>query len=204
MEDLLDAGTVENAQAVTGKVGRGLKTASQAASSVFGSLGDITKIGLDKTANKPVWLTAIAGGGGLVAGVKSIKNILKSFSVMFTPMQDPKVGWLPRMIQGILQGGLALGLTAPFLGRKNIFAEQIDGRPAVPIKSLVGAGVASVLLSIVMKLAEGTSTWRKIPVLGPSMQEIAETVVGATREMTVPTEQGQGQGGMPGGMPGQG
>lgn len=201
IEDLLHRDTVESTRSITGKVGNGLKTAGQAAAAIFGSLGDITKLGIDKTTSKPVWLTAIAGAGGLIAAVKSIKNILKSFSTMIRPNQDPKVGWLPRMLQGVLQGGLALGLTAPFLGRKNIFTEQIDGKPAVPIKSIVGAAVASFLLGIAIKLAEATSVWRKVPIIGPAMQEIAETVIGATREVTVPTEQGQRQG--PGaGIPG--
>ena len=199
---MLHKDVVEKTQAVTDKGLKALKTAGAATSSVFASLGDITKVGLNKTAANPVWITAIAGLGGLVAGVKSVKNILKSVSTMMVPMQDTKLGWLPDGILGILQGGLFFGLTSAFFGKKNLFTEISDGKPVVRMKTLASAAIAPFGWSVLMNLAKATSILRKIPIIGPALQQICEIIFGAGREMTVGTDSnpqaGAGAPAMPG------
>ncbi|MDA1021051.1 MAG: hypothetical protein O2962_05840 [Cyanobacteria bacterium] len=185
---LLHKDVVAKTQAVTNNGLNALRTAGAATSSIVASLGDITKLGLNKTAANPVWITAIAGLGGLVTGVKSVKNILKSVSTMMVPTQDLKLGWLPHGIMGILQGGLFFGLTSAFFGKHNLFTEISDGKPVVRMKTLAGAAIAPFGLSVLMNLAKATSILRKIPILGPALQEICETIFGAGREMTVGTD----------------
>lgn len=201
LEGLLDERTVGAARGVADKVTEGVKTATTAAGSIFSSLGDITKIGLNKTASSPAWVTGLSGGIGLIAGIKAVKNLLNSAATFIQPMRDPNLGWLPHTLIGLLQGGLCFGLTAPFFGRHNLFTEHIDGKPVVRIKTLVGATLAPFMLGVFMNLAKGVSRVRKIPFIGPPLEDICKTIFGASREITVATESNP-QAGAPGaGMP---
>lgn len=180
---------IEKTQNITNQVSDSFKTASSTISTIFSRLGEITGVSLDKAAANPAAVTAIAGIGGLIAGIKAIKNITKGASIAFNPMKDPKLGWLPYELLGILQGGLFFGLTSTFFGKHNLFTEQINGRPVVRIKTLLGATLAPFVLGIFMTLAQGRSVLRNIPLIGPALQDISETIFGAAKSVTVATEQ---------------
>ncbi len=77
---------------------------------------------------------------------------------------------------------------APFIGKKNIFSEEVDGHSVVKVKSIVGAALAPFLLSTMISLGEGVSILRKIPLVGRSLQEIFDGVFGGIHALTVPSE----------------
>lgn len=189
LPELMSDSVIEKTQNITNQVSDSLKTASSTISTIFSRLGEITGVGLDTAASNPAAVTTLAGIGGLIAGVKALRNISKSASIGINPMKDPKLGWLPYAFLGILQGGLFFGLTSTFFGKHNLFTEQIDGRPVVRIKTLLGAALAPFILGIFITLAQGRSALRNIPLLGPALEDICKTVFGAAKSITVGTEE---------------
>ncbi len=202
LDDLMHPETIDKAKDWTEKITDFFKIAGDATNKVFSQLGDITNVGINKTASNPMIVTAGAAIVGLIAGLKAVKNILHGIKVAMDPKSDPKLGWLPHEILGILQGGLFFGLTSSFFGKRNFLTEFQNGKPVVKVKSIIGVGVAALGLSVAMALAKSTSVFRKVPLIGPAMQEISETVFGAAKEVTVPTEDNQNAAGHGAALPG--
>ncbi len=200
LDDLMHAETIDKARGWTQKITELFNTIGKSSSQIFSQLGDITNVGINKTASSPLLVTGGAAVIGLGAGLKAIKNILHGVKVGMNPKIDPKLGWLPHEGLGILQGGLSFGLLATFLGKKNLFTEIEDGKPVVKVKSLVAALLACVGVSSAMGLAQGVSVLRKIPFIGAALQEIFETLFGAAKEVTVPIEENANPHGAPPGM----
>ncbi len=204
LDALMNPETIDRAQDLTTRITNLFGTASDSVNKVFSQLGDITNIGINKTASNPTIVTAGAGLIGIIAGLKAVKNIIHGVKVALNSKEDPKLGWLPHELLGILQGGLFFGLTSSFFGKRNFLTEFQDGKPVVKVKSIIGVGVAALGLSVLMSLAKGISVFRKIPFIGPALQEISETVFGAAKEITVETEKNpnaEAGGGIPG-LPG--
>lgn len=204
LDELMKPEIIDKAQDWTEKITDFFKMTGDSAGKVFSQVGDITNVGLNKTAGNPMLVTVGAAAIGVVAGLKAVKNIIHGIKIALDPKGDPKLGWLPHELLGILQGGLFFGLTSSFFGKRNFLTEFQDGKPVVKIKSLVGVGAASLALSIAMSLAKGTSVLHKIPLIGPALQQISEAIFGAATELTVPTdknanaEHGAGAPAMPG------
>ena len=188
LDELMNPETVNKAQDLTQKISDLLALVGNSTAKVFSQLGDITNVGINKTAGNPMIVTVGALALGLVAGLKSVKNIIHGVKVAMNSKADPKLGWLPHELLGILQGGLCFGLTSSFLGKRNPFTEMQDGKPVVKVNSLVGAGAAALGLSVAMNLAKGVSVLHKIPFIGSALQEISEMIFGAAKEVTVATE----------------
>ena len=190
LDELMHAETIDKAQSLTQKATDLLQMAGAAINKVFSQLGDITNIGINKSADSPMIVTVGAGVIGLIAGLKAVKNILHGFKVALTPNRDPKLGWLPHEFLGLLQGGLFFGLTSSFFGKRNFLTEFQDGKPVVKLKSLTGLVLACLGFSSAMNLAKGpgNSLLAKIPIIGPALQGISEAIFGAATELTVTTE----------------
>ncbi len=187
--DLMNPEIIDKAKDWTERITDFFKLASDAAGKVFSQLGDITNIGINKTASSPMLVTVGAAGVGLVAGLKAVKNIIHGVSVAIDSKKDTKLGWLPYELLGILQGGLFFGLMSPFFGKRNFLTEFQDGKPVVKMKSITGLALACLGFSGAMNLAKGAgnSLLAKIPIIGPLLQQIFETIFGAQREVTVAT-----------------
>jgi hypothetical protein len=136
---------IDTVQKWIGKAGDGLNVAKEATGNIFSSLSGITKLGLKKSTSNSTATTFIAGGGSIVAGLLSVKSLISTFK----HLTDPKTGsWLLSGIQTILQGGVAVGLGAPFFGKgeKSPFIKRVDGEDVVEVKALLGGVGASLLL----------------------------------------------------------
>jgi hypothetical protein len=136
---------IDTVQKWLGKAGEGLNTAKEATGNIFGSLGGISKLGIKKSTSNPTATTIIAGGGSVVAGLFSVRSLINTFK----HFADPKTGsWLLSALQTVIQGGVAVGLGAPFLGKgeKSPFISRVDGEDVVEVKALLGGVAASTLI----------------------------------------------------------
>lgn len=136
---------IDTLQKWIGKAGEGLNTAKEATGNIFSSLGGISKLGIKKSTSNPTATTIIAGGGSVIAGLFSVKSLINTFK----HLTDPKTGsWLLSALQTVIQGGVAVGLGAPFLGKgeKSPFISRVDGEDVVEVKALLGGVAASTLI----------------------------------------------------------
>lgn len=204
LDELMNPATIDKAQDWTQKITGWVKLAGGSVSQVFSQLGDITNLGINKTASNPLVVTIAAAGLGLVMGLKSLKNITHGIKVAVDPKADHKLGWIPHEILGLLQGGLFFGLTSSFFGKRNFLTEFQDGKPVVKINSIIGLALACLGFGSAMNLAKGpgNSVLAKIPFIGPALQQIFEVIFGAAKELTVPTESNPNAAEHGAGMPG--
>lgn len=163
--------------------------AKHASVSIFDNISEFGKMILQKTTDNKTATTVLAALGSVYAGILASKNIVNSVKVLHDPKGDQKVSWLFYALQGILEGGLAIGLASPFLGVKSFFSKVIDGRNVVQTRMIAGAVVAPMLLGTLIKIAQGASIFNKLPLgIGPALENIFGTISGAAREITTPRE----------------
>lgn len=160
-----------------------LKDTGSAVGKLFESLKDVTRLGVVKTANNSTAITGVAGVGAVIAGISSLKNLLKTSRIFFDPKSD-KVPWIMHGLQTLLQGGLAFGLASPFMGSKSPFMKTINGKDVVQLKTMIGAAIAPFLLGTFIKTAQGSSVFAK----SNNLKEIAEDLTSGVKEMTTNTE----------------
>jgi hypothetical protein len=144
---------IDTVQRLLGKAGDGLSTAGSATKEILGSLGSISNVAIRKSTSNPTATTVIAGGGSAIAGLLSFRSLINTFK-HFT---DPKTGsWVLSGLQAIIQGGVAVGLGAPFFGKgeKSPFIKRIDGEDVVEVKAILGGVGASLLLSALTALSQ--------------------------------------------------
>lgn len=179
---------IDTVQKWIGKAGDGLNTAKEATGNIFGSLGGISKLGLKKSTSNPTATTVIAGAGSILTGLLSIKNLFSTFKAWKDPKQP--IPWPVDLIKSILQGGVSLGLAAPFLGKgeKSPFIKRVDGEDVVEIKALLGGigGIAG--LSLMTQLGLGTSPLNKIPIAGKLLKDIFGDGLDATKQLSTSGE----------------
>ena len=169
--------------------------------SKFGrSSGELLTEGVSKTKQSETLFSSLAIGIGAISGIYSIKNLLKSTRSFIDPKSEPKLSWPIFLGQGLLQGGLAAGMLAPFLGIKNIFSSVVNGKNVVKIRMLWGAVLAPIVLGVTMGIANGTSALTKLPLVGKPLKEIFGTLFGAVRSITTPASNPVNPN-MPGGLP---
>ena len=111
---------------------------------------------------------------------------------MFKNFADPKSGsWLLSGLQALLQGGVAVGLAAPFIGKghKSPFIKSVNGENVVQVKALLGGVFASVLLWAFNALSENRMpVISKIPVLNKLAGGIAQDLKGGIQHVTTGQE----------------
>ncbi len=202
IQELLETETINKAQQMTEKAVGALKVTSQAAGTALTSSVALAKFGLGQLTLHPNLITGLMVGGGLLAGVKSIQNFMRAITHWYNDMREPLISWFPYAVQGVLCGGLAAGMGAEFFGKRSIFSTTEDGKSVFKLKTLIGASLAPILLSVGINLAKGQSIIRKIPFIGKPMQEIAKDLAAGIKTVTVSTDnQGQQKQGAPGGNP---
>ncbi len=172
----------------TAVAGGFVKQAKEASGDIFQHLGSLGKnLAQQATTNKTA-TTGIAALGALYAGILSIRNLLNGVEKFTNPKADERISWVVYTLQALLQGGLALGLAAPFLGMKSLFNQVINGQNIVQMRLIVGAVLAPMLLGIAMKITQGVSILNKLPFIGHPIEQIFQTVSKATREITISPE----------------
>ena len=183
---------IDTAQRWIGKGTEGVKKAGTATGEILSSVGTLSKMGLSKSSTNPLATTAIGGGGAVLAGMFSFKNVLN----MFKNFADPKSGsWVLSGLQALLQGGVAVGLAAPFLGKgdKSPFIKNINGENVVQVKALLGGVFASVLLWAFNALSENRMpVISKIPIINKLAGGIAQDIKGGIQHVTTGQEITQG------------
>ncbi|MEY3370933.1 MAG: hypothetical protein RLZZ361_1603 [Cyanobacteriota bacterium] len=137
--------------------------------------------------------TSVAGLGSIYTGVRSLKNLVKTVGSFSDPKSDP-VSWLVYGLQSLLEGGLALGLAAPFLNIKNPFAKIINGKEVVQLKTIAGAALAPILLSIFIGMAKNNSVVNRIPLIGNPLKEISTSIAEGLRRISTNTGDQNGAG----------
>lgn len=192
---------IDSVQRTLGKVSGGTGTAWQAVKEIFGSLGGMTKLGLKRSTSNPLATTIIAGGGSAIAGLLSFRSLINAFK----SLSDPKAhSWVISGLQAIIQGGVAIGLGAPFFGQgdKSPFVKRVDGEDVVELKAILGGVGASVLLSAFDALSKDRlPVVSKIPVLkglaGGIAKDLKDGIDTVTQgEGITPAGQGVGGGGI--------
>lgn len=148
---------------------------SNAISKIFGSVGSLGSLSLDKVSLKPGLIAGAAGLGGIYTGLASIKNLFKTVSTFSDPKSDP-VSWIVYALQSILEGGLTLGLASPFFNIKNPFAKIINGKEVVQYKTLAGGLLAPIFVSTYISMAKNNSFILRFPILGKLIKEIVGSV----------------------------
>jgi hypothetical protein len=175
-----------------------LTDASVAGQKILESFGDITKLGIDKTTHNKSLLTITTGLGAGLAGLFSVRNIFKTTQTFIDPKSGGEVTpWPVYALMSILQGGLAVGLAAPFTGGKNPFMRIENGKKVVPIKLIIGAIIGIIGIKETKRIAENVSVLTKIPFIGPALKDIFSTSFGALKQVTTPGEAIIGPGGTP-------
>lgn len=164
-----------------------MQDSSTAVGKIFNSLGLLGTSALESFSVKPKVATTAIGLTALYAGINSIKNIFKTISSFSDPKSSPAVPWVVHGLQGILEGGLSIGLAAPFLNIKNPFAKVINNKEVVQIKTLVAATAVPVILSEIIKMAQNNSLVLRIPLFGPIIKDITEMVFGFLKHITTNT-----------------
>lgn len=138
--------------------------------------------------------TSVAGLGSVYAGVLSLKNVIKTFKTFSDPKSSGPIPWLAYGLQSILEGGLAVGLAAPFLKIKSPFAKIINGKEVVQLKTIMAATFAPVILSLAIGIAQNNSAFTKIPLVGKPLQEIASSVAEGLKQVSSNTGDQNGAG----------
>lgn len=183
---LIKGNTVEKIKGGTAKIKSALGDSGTAFGKIFHSLGETANQGSKALISNPNIITGVAGLGAVYTGVRSLKNILKTFSSFMDPKSEP-VPWLMYGLQGILQGGLAVGLASPFLNLKSPFVKIINGRSIVQVKTVVGAAIATIIVSIFMNMAKGISLFNKLPFIGKPLKDISATLNNGLKEISTNT-----------------
>jgi hypothetical protein len=178
---------VSSIQKGTDLVGALFGDSSIAVGKMFGSLGSLTNKTFETLSSKPSLATAAIGFGGLYTGVRAIKNFVKTLQSIADPKSSPAVPWIIYGLQSILEGGLTLGLAAPLLNIKNPFAKVINGKEVVQIKTIVGAALAPILMSIYISMAQNSSIINRLPLIGNPLKEIASSVSDGLKHITTNT-----------------
>lgn len=167
-----------------GKAGDGLNSAGSAIKGILASLSGISNVAIRKSTSNPTATTVIAGGGSVIAGLlsfRSLINTIKNFG-------DPKTGsYVLSGLQAIIQGGVAVGLGAPFIGKgeKSPFIKRIDGEDVVEVKAILGGVGASLLLSAFRALSEDRlPIISKIPGIKTLAGGIAKDIDSGIRTLT--------------------
>ena len=175
---------IDTVQRLLGKAGDGLSTAGSAAKEIIGSLGGISNVAIRKSTSNPTATTVIAGGGSAIAGLLSFRSLINTFK-HFT---DPKTGsWVLSGLQAIIQGGVAVGLGAPFFGKgeKSPFIKRIDGEDVVEVKAILGGVGASLLLSAFTALSEERlPIISKLPIINKLAGGIAKDLNNGIKTLT--------------------
>lgn len=183
------------AQAVTRTVGATaslVKEAQKASGSIFENIGDLVNLAGKKATANPMTMTIVAALGSLYAGILSAKNLIHSAQVVSNPKVDQNVSWMAHALQGVLQGGLALGLAAPFLNMKSFFTQVVDGKAVVQTRMILGAVLAPILFGTGIKVAQNASVINKLPLgIGTAFTQIFGSVFGMVRDVTTSPELGQ-------------
>jgi hypothetical protein len=173
---------------------------STALGKIFGSFGSLGTQAVGSLASKPTLTTSVAGLGSIYTGVRSLKNLVKTVSSFSDPKSDP-VSWLVYGLQSVLEGGLTLGLAAPFLNIKNPFAKIINGKEVVQLKTIAGAALAPMLLSIFIGMAKNDSVVNRLPLIGKPLKEISASVTEGLRHISTNTGDQNGAGQAPPQLP---
>lgn len=172
----------------TAVAGGFVKQAQEASTDIFEHIGSLGKNLAQKATTNKTATTTIAALGAVYAGILSIKNLVSGVEKFSNPKADENVSWVVYGLQALLQGGLALGLAAPFLGMKSLFNQVINGQNIVQMRLIIGAILAPMLLGIGIKVAQGVSILNKLPFIGQPLGQIFRTVSQATREVTISPE----------------
>ncbi len=167
--------------------------AVRATGKLLSSVGDIGKELVSKSTSSPEISTVLTGGVSVFAGVKGIKNVLKSLSIMFN-QKEKAVSWVLYTLLGVLQLGLSWVAASPFFGTKTPFTQNINGKPVIPMHLVAGGILAPLITSSFINLAEGVSPIGKVPGLGTSLKESAKILSGAVKEVTTYGEHKSGHG----------
>ncbi len=172
----------------TAVAGGFVKQAQEASADIFQHIGSLGKNLAQKATTNKTATTVIAALGAVYAGILSIQNLVSGVEKFSNPKADENVSWVVYGLQALLQGGLALGLAAPFLGMKSLFNQVINGQNIVQMRLIMGAVLAPVMLGIGIKVAQGVSILNKLPFIGQPLGQIFRTVSKATREVTISPE----------------
>ncbi len=168
-------------------------------------LGSVSSFGVQSIENLPLksnLMTIGAGFGGIYAGLLSIKNLVKTVSSFTDPKSAGPIPWLIYGLQSVLEGGLAIGLTAPFLNMRNPFAKVINGKEIVQFKTLVAAALTPILLSRVIEIVKNNSIATRIPLIGRPLKEIFGTVFEGIKHISTNTGDQNTAGQAPPAIPG--
>jgi hypothetical protein len=125
---------------------------------------------------KPNLIAGAAGLGGIYTGLASIKNVFKMIGSFTDPKSEPAVSWILYGLQSILEGGLAMGLLAPFINMKNPFAKIINGKEVVQYKTLAGGLLAPIFVSTYIAMAKNNSFLNRLPIFGKPLKEIVNSL----------------------------
>lgn len=166
--------------------------------------GTVKKVLTDPSRPMARLRTWLFGAGGIVSGYFSLKSVIKAFTQFYGKRKSDFSPWI-HLFDGLLTGGLALGLTSPFTGWSNPFAKVIDGKLDVAPTRVVGALAASIILKTVMAISEGRSIFNKIfRVFGLDLQEITDPVIQGVNWLTSDENPEGGPGGGAGNNAGAG
>lgn len=172
----------------TAVVGGFAKQAQEASTDIFQHLGSLGKTLAQKATTNKTTTTVIAALGAAYAGILSLRNLVDGIRIFSNPKENPSVSWVVFLLQSLLQGGLAFGLAAPFVGVKSLFNKTINGQNIVQMRMIIGAVLAPMLLGVVMKIAQGVSIFNKIPFIGEPLGKIFEIIFKGFREVTISPE----------------
>ncbi len=172
---------------------------------LLSSSGILAKEGINKLKSNPTAVTTAVGLGAAFSGLVAANDFVQTIKTFMNPNNESNVSWLMYALRGIITGGLASSLAAPFLGLKNTPLHEIkDGKSTIRENRVYGAAFAAIITSVFIATAKGISFLNKIPILGPMIGDTVQPVSQGLRGITSPEAAGTTAspgGGMPAGLP---